>query len=142
MGYSSLQRNQAFDVYGMEIMTTESGGAAASDPLKAVADAMDAAVKAAKDGAEDARVSAASALPVANQFLSKIVYKSCYGISYGLVFPTVLLARSIPVNNAAVHGFIDGAHAALDMVAEMRPLPAVEPPQVLADQPEPGPASS
>jgi hypothetical protein len=91
-----------------------------SDPLKAVADAMDAAVKAAKDGAESARATAVDALPVANQMVSRLVYKTCYSLSYGVVFSSVLVARSIPRNNAAVHGLIDGAHAALDMVQEMK----------------------
>jgi hypothetical protein len=101
-------------------MDTESVSESNPDPLKAVADAMDAAVQAAKQGAEEARESAASALPAANQLMSRLVYKTCYSISYGVVFPTVLIARSIPKNNAAVHGLIDGAQAALDMVQEMK----------------------
>ena len=102
-------------------MASESVTPAGSDPLRAVADAMDAAVKATKEGAEDARATAAEALPAAGQMLSRLVYNTCYAVSYGLVFPTVLAARSIPTNNAAVHGFIDGAHAAVDMVHEMKP---------------------
>ena len=35
-------------------------------------------------------------------------------------FPSVLVARSIPKNNPIVHGLIDGAHAAADMVEEMK----------------------
>jgi hypothetical protein len=57
-------------------------------------------------------------------FLSWILYQSCYSISYGVVFPSVLLARSIPKDNAAVNGLIDGAHAAMDMVEGMRSKPA------------------
>jgi hypothetical protein len=82
---------------------------------------MDAAVKAAKEGAEDARTTAADALPAVGQMASRLVYNTCYAISYGVVFPTVLAARSIPKDNAAVHGLIDGAHAAVDMVHEMKP---------------------
>ena len=93
------------------------------DPLQAVADAMDAAVKAVKDGAEEGRAAAADALPAASQFMSRAVYKTCYALSYGVVFPSLLLARSIPKNNAAAHGFIDGAHAAVDMVNEMKSKP-------------------
>jgi hypothetical protein len=37
-----------------------------------------------------------------------------------MVFPAVLVGRAIPKENAAVHGLIDGAHAAIDMVNEMR----------------------
>jgi hypothetical protein len=104
-------------------MASESVTSPGSDPLKAVADAMDAAVKAAKEGAEDARTTAAEALPAAGQMLSRLAYNTCYAISYGVVFPTVLAVRAIPTNNAVVHGFIDGAHAAVDMVHEMKPKP-------------------
>ena len=102
-------------------MSTESATPAGADPIKAVADAMDAAVKAAQEGAEGARATVAEALPAASQLLSRIVYKTCYGLSYGVVFPTMLAVRTIPKNNAAVHGFIDGAQAAIDMVDEMKP---------------------
>src|SRR5258708_3482536 len=105
-------------------MTSESVATETSDPLKAVADALDAAVKVAQEGAEEARATAADALPAASRFLSKMVYHTCYSISYGVVFPSVLLARSIPKDNAAVHGFVDGAHAAKDMVEGMRSKPA------------------
>lgn len=96
------------------------------DPLKAVADAMEAAVHATKQGVADARETVAEALPAASKMLSNLVYKTCYGISYGVVFSSVLLARSIPQNNPMVHGFIDGSQAAIDMVNEMKGKPAVE----------------
>ena len=90
------------------------------DPLKTVADALEAAVQAAKDGATNAREAASEFLPESGNMLSKAAYNTCYAISYGLVFPSVLLAQTIPHNNALVHGLIDGAHAARDMVAEMK----------------------
>ena len=90
------------------------------DPLKTVADALEAAVQAAKDGASNARDAAAEMLPESGNILSQIAYKTCYAISYGLVFPSVLIAQSVPQNNALVHGLIDGAHAAKDMAAEMK----------------------
>ena len=101
-------------------MSNESVGAMDSDPLHAVADAMDAAVKAAKDGAQNARATAAEALPAASAFLTQAVYKTCYTISYGAVFGSVFVARSIPKENAIVHGLIDGANSAIDMVHEMK----------------------
>ena len=52
--------------------------------------------------------------------MSQIAYKTCYAISYGVVFPSVLIAQSVPHDNAFVHGLIDGAHAAKDMAAEMK----------------------
>jgi hypothetical protein len=90
------------------------------DPLKTVADALDTAVKAAKDGAADAKATAGKMIPAAGRFLSRFVYTTSYTVSYGVVFPAVLIAKSIPVNNAIVHGFVDGAHAASDKVIEMK----------------------
>jgi hypothetical protein len=90
------------------------------DPLKTVADALDMAVKAAKDGAADAKVTAGEMLPAAGRFLSRLVYTTSYTVSYGVVFPAVLLAKSIPADNALVHGFVDGAQAASDTVVQMK----------------------
>jgi hypothetical protein len=90
------------------------------DPLRTVADALDTAVKAAKDGAADAKATAGKMLPAAGRFLSRFVYTTSYTFSYGVVFPAVLIAKSIPANNAIVHGFVDGAHAASDTVVQMK----------------------
>ena len=107
-----------------------------SDPLKTIADAMENAVQAARHGAVDARARVDSALPGVSRFMSRFVYTTCYTISYGVVFPTVLVTRSVPKNNAIVHGLADGAHAAFDMVDEMKkrkleaqatPAPTAEP---------------
>jgi hypothetical protein len=98
-------------------MTTKTS---ARDPLKTVADALDVAVKAAKDGAADAKATAGKMLPAAGRFLSRFVYTTSYTLSYGVVFPAVLIAKSMPANNAVVHGFVDGAKAANDMVAQMK----------------------
>jgi hypothetical protein len=94
--------------------------AQATDPLKTVADAMEHAVKAAREGAIDARAKVDQALPAVNRFVSRFVYTTCYTLSYGVVFPSVLVARTIPKNNPIVHGLVDGAHAAMDMVDEMQ----------------------
>lgn len=99
---------------------SEAGAAENPDPLKAVADAMEAAVEAAKEGAADARETAERALPIAGTMLAKFAYNACYAVSYGVVFPSVLLARSVPHDNALVHGLVDGARAAADMVDEMK----------------------
>ena len=90
------------------------------DSFKTVADALDTAVKAAKDGAADAKVTAGKVLPAAGRFLSRFVYTTSYTFSYGVVFPAMLLAKSIPPNNAIVHGLVDGAHAANDLVVQMK----------------------
>ncbi len=101
-------------------MSSETVNAVSTDPLKSVADALDAAVQAAKGGADDVRDSAANALPAIGGFVSGLTYKTCYALSYGVVFPTMLVVRAIPKENAVVHGFVDGARAAIDLVDEMK----------------------
>jgi hypothetical protein len=85
--------------------------------------------KAASDGAADAREMANRVWANTSLFLSRFVYTTSYTISYGVVFPATLLARSIPVDNAAVRGLIDGAKAATqkahDVRGEMGPIPDV-----------------
>ena len=102
---------------------------ASRDPLKTVADALDTAVKAAKDGAADAKATAGKMLPAAGRFLSRFVYTTSYTFSYGVVFPAMLLAKSIPPNNAIVHGFVDGAHAASDQVSQIKNRRLESPPK-------------
>lgn len=92
----------------------------ASDPLGTVADALDIAVRAVKDGTVDAKVTAGDLLPAAGRFLSQFVYTTSYTLSYGVVFPAILIAKSIPANNAAVYGFVDGAKAANHMVVQLK----------------------
>jgi len=85
--------------------------------------------RAASDGAADAREMATRVWASTSLFVSRFVYTTSYTISYGVVFPASLLARSIPVDNAAVRGLIDGARAATkkahEVRAEMGPLPEV-----------------
>jgi len=89
----------------------------AADPLRTAADAMALAVQAAKDGAADAQARVEEMMPAIGGFLSRLTYTTCYAVSYGVVFPTLLVARAVPKNNAIVHGLIDGALAARDSVA-------------------------
>ena len=91
-----------------------------SDPLQSVGDALDAAVEAAKRGVDDVRATASEALPALGGLLSTLTYRTCYAVSYGVVFPTMLVVRAIPKENAAVHGFVDGARAAMDLLDEMK----------------------
>ncbi len=95
-------------------------GVSSGDPLRSVADALETAVQAAKDGAADARSAVDKALPAASRFLSRFIYTTSYTLSYGVVFPAVLIAKSIPSDNAVVHGFIDGARAASDTVDQWK----------------------
>jgi hypothetical protein len=99
---------------------TKAPAAEGHDPLKSVAEAMEAAVQTAKEGIAGASATVSEATPAATKLLTSLVYNTCYGLSYGVVFPSVLIARSIPKDNPVVHGFVDGARAAVDMVDEMR----------------------
>lgn len=87
--------------------------------------ALDLVKRAAIDGAADAREAAARTWSSIGLFASRFTYTSCYTLSYGVVFPSMLLARSIPKDNAAVRGMIDGAQAARRAVDHYR-APAAE----------------
>jgi hypothetical protein len=89
------------------------------DPLQGVVEAMQTAIDSAKEGAMDAQEKATRVLPQVGRFASRFVYTTCYTISYGVVFPSALLAMSIPQDNAFVHGLIDGAHAARQKVDDL-----------------------
>lgn len=80
---------------------------------------MDLAVIAAQQGAADAREAADKVMASAGLFMARFVYTTCYTLSYGVVFPSLLLARSIPRDNAAVRGLVDGAGAAEAKVSSM-----------------------
>lgn len=87
-----------------------------ADPLRSAADAMALALQAAKDGAADAQHRVNEALPAIGGFVSRLTYTTCYAVSYGVVFPSLLIARAVPKENAIVHGIVDGARAARDAV--------------------------
>jgi hypothetical protein len=98
-----------------QAMTTENRSA---DPLRTAADAMTLAMQAAKDGAADAQQRVNEMMPALGGFLSRLTYTTCYAVSYGVVFPTLLVARAVPKDNAIVNGLVDGARAARDSLAE------------------------
>lgn len=85
---------------------------AANSSLNAVSGTMDLVATAARNGAADARAAASQALSNTSLFVSRVVYRASYTISFGVVFPAILVARGIPRDNAAVRGLIEGAQAA------------------------------
>jgi hypothetical protein len=102
---------------------------ASNDARQTVVDAWGIAVQAAKDGASNAKETAAQALPAATRFLSRVVYTMSYSFSYGFVFPVAFVAKSMPADNPVLIGMIDGARAANDWVDELKhrepePVPA------------------
>jgi hypothetical protein len=90
------------------------------DPVESSAGALDLVTKAARDGAADAREAATRTWDATSRFASRFVYTTCYSLSYGVVFPAMLLACAIPRNNEAVRGLIDGAQAAIHKVDQLR----------------------
>jgi hypothetical protein len=93
---------------------------ATHDRVASATGALDLVTRAARDGAADAREAAARTWAATSLFASRFVYTACYTVSYGVVFPTMLLARAVPRNNAVVRGMIDGAHDAVDRVDQVR----------------------
>jgi len=89
------------------------------DPLAAVADAMQSAAETVSQGAAAARQAAGGLLPSVGTFANRLLYTTCYGVSYGVVFPLALVALSVPQNNPFVHGLIDGSRAARTKVDEI-----------------------
>jgi hypothetical protein len=81
---------------------------------------LDLVTRAARDGAADAREAATRTWEATSLFASRLVYTTSYTLSYGVVFPVVLLARAVPRNNEAVRGLIDGAQAAILKVDSLR----------------------
>lgn len=91
----------------------------ADDPLQKVAGAMMTAAEAVQEGASDAKAKAQQMAPAVGRAVSKSVYATCYYLSYGVVFPTLLVASVIPLNNPVGHGLTDGAAAAKDAVEHL-----------------------
>ncbi|HEV3344804.1 MAG TPA: hypothetical protein VG125_30790 [Pirellulales bacterium] len=110
-----------------------------NEVFEKVAVAMASAAEAMKSGASDARTAAARAVPNAQLALSKTIYSTSYYLSYGVVFPALLLTSLIPKNNALVHGMLDGARAAHDAVDNLRAERA-EPPAEQSESPAAAPA--
>lgn len=102
-----------------EAAAQETATPAAADPLSAVADAMQSAASSVTEGASAAKNAAQKALPTVGLFANRLVYTTCYTVSYGVVFPLALVALSVPQNNALVHGLVDGSRAARGKVDEI-----------------------
>ena len=62
---------------------------------------------------------AEDAVVTAGGFLSRMIYTASYSVSYGVVFPAMFLAYSVPRDNALVRGLLDGGRAASDAIAAL-----------------------
>ncbi len=92
---------------------TSQESTATNDALEGVATAVQSRVAEARDAAN-------RTWDASSRFASRFIYTTCYTVSYGVVFPSVLLARALPRDNAAVRGMVDGAHAAIQRVDAIR----------------------
>jgi hypothetical protein len=92
----------------------------ASAPLRSVATAMATAAEAVRDGASDALAKAKQAVPITGEYVSSFVYSSFYYLSYGVVFPTLLVTNFVPGCGPIANGLVDGANAANDVIDEMK----------------------
>src|SRR5580698_7354477 len=99
---------------------TETPGDATQDPGQSSAGALHLVTRAARDGAADAREAATRTWAASRLFASRFVYTTCYTVSYGVVFPVMFLACSVPQNNSVVRGLIDGAQAAMLKVEQFQ----------------------
>src|SRR5512135_2352205 len=75
--------------------------AATPNSVQASGSSMDLVLRAARDGAADASEAAAKFWSQAGSVLARAVYVTAYTISYGVVFPVALAARSVPHDNSA-----------------------------------------
>jgi hypothetical protein len=89
-------------------------------PLRSVTTAMATAAEAVRDGASDAVAKVKQAVPVTGEYVSRFVYSSFYYLSYGVVFPTLLVTNFIPGCGPIADGLVDGATAANDVILEMK----------------------
>ena len=82
--------------------------------LNNVADAIDAAANRLESEANGCLTTLKSNTDGAysSKFPQKIVYSTCYTLSFGVCFPVFLLCRYVPKENSLVRGMIDGGTAA------------------------------
>ena len=66
------------------------------------------------------KATAGKLLLATGQFLSRFIYTTSYAFSYRLMFPVVLIVKSMPADNVVTHGFINGAQAANEKVVQMK----------------------
>jgi hypothetical protein len=88
--------------------------------LRVVADALDSAVEAAKNGTGPVAPTPSGIMRSLSGMLSGLTFNTCYAISYGVVFPTLVAAHAIPRDNPAVNGLIGGSRAARDALDELK----------------------
>src|SRR5262249_33118776 len=108
--------------------------------VKAVSTAMATAATAVKERTSDALARAKQALPAAGEYVARFAYSSCYYLSYGVVFPTLLVTNYLPGCGTIADGLVDGATAANDVIVDMKEKSAARKAARSAGQPTPAQA--
>lgn len=92
--------------------------------IQQVSQAMVVASLAVRHGASDAQLQAENLARKLKDAMGRSVYSACYCLSYGVVFPTMFLAKLLPLDNAVGRGICDGATAACRSVDARLTRPA------------------
>jgi hypothetical protein len=79
-----------------------------------VANALETAYQAAKDGSGDAMAAAENPIPAATCLVARFANNTSYAVTYRVVFPTMMIGKSLPADNGIIRGFTDGARAAVE----------------------------
>jgi hypothetical protein len=82
-----------------------------TDPLSKLADAIDTAAETVTDRPPEVDLGSAASGPAPDS-LAHYVYTGSYLVTFGVVFPALMIARSISSNNPAAGGATGGARAA------------------------------
>jgi hypothetical protein len=80
---------------------------------------MDSVAKAVQDASKTAAQHAAAVKDAISetgiiQSVSRFTYTGAYAVSFGIVYAAVFVTQFLPQDNAVMHGFSDGAQAAVD----------------------------
>lgn len=95
-----------------------------ADPLRSIADAMRDAIHTASEDAAKAQDRVREAGAGITHSASRFLYTSSYMVSYGIVYASVFVAKSIPQDNPVVEGLIDGGRAAMEALHEAKAVTA------------------
>lgn len=72
-----------------------------------------------KEGALAAKKAVANIASLPRKALDKAVYGTCYGLSYGAVFTSLVVVKLLPSDSVAMKGFHEGAEDAhKDFIAQ------------------------
>jgi hypothetical protein len=90
------------------------------DPVQTASQVMADTGAALGNVAEETAGRARTFLTAAGKAINRTIYVSCYSLSYGITFPTVLLLNIIPGGVSFAGGIVDGAREAQKYVSGLQ----------------------